>query len=200
MNINRDYDMSDFTGSSSEFLAANDVLEPRIVEIIDTYVDIDSVNNQTGGGKSKDTPNPVCIVLKGYEHKVWRPGVNTRRVLRGLYGSQPANYIGKKLRLYRDPNVTFGRNKSGGVRISHASGLKEEVYIPVTPSAGRSDNWKIEPLDRITREQVTREQIENCATLDELRELWAYATPELKEAITARAEQLQQNEVKGGGK
>lgn len=183
--MGNDFYLRDFTAPNSDEFSFMDVAgAPLNVEIVDAAL--------TG-----DDKRPVNVFLKGYEQRPWKPGKNMLRVLYKLSTNGKASGLrGVKLQLYGDPDVTYGKEKVGGVRIYSASTIDKPINLPITARRGKRELYTVYPFE----EKITRAQIENCATVDELRELWAYATPELKEAITARAEQLQQQEAKGGGK
>ncbi len=89
---------------------------------------------------------PLQLVLEETE-KFYRPSKTYRRALIGCFGDEPANWIGKRLRLVRNPDTMFGGVKVGGIEVSHASieapvvfmlsakrGKKAQVSIDVIPA------------------------------------------------------------------
>ena len=89
---------------------------------------------------------PLQLVLEETE-KFYRPSKTYRRALIGCFGDEPSNWIGKRLRLVRNPDTMFGGVKVGGVEVSHASieapmvfmlqakrGKKSAVSIDVIPA------------------------------------------------------------------
>jgi hypothetical protein len=95
--------------------------------------------------KRGTSEQPIQLVLKETE-KFYRPNKTFRRALIGCFGDEPANWVGQRLRLARDPNVMWGGVKVGGVIVSHASieapmvfmlqakrGKKSAVSIDVIP-------------------------------------------------------------------
>ena len=90
---------------------------------------------------------PLQLVLEETD-KFYRPSKTYRRALIGCFGDEPANWIGKRLRLVRNPDTMFGGVKVGGIEVSHASieapvvfmlsakrGKKAQVSIDVIPAA-----------------------------------------------------------------
>ncbi len=88
---------------------------------------------------------PLQLVLEETD-KFYRPSKTYRRALIGCFGDEPAGWIGKRLRLVRNPDTMFGGVKVGGVEVSHASiespmvfmlqakrGKKSAVSIDVMP-------------------------------------------------------------------
>jgi hypothetical protein len=76
----------------------------------------------------------------------WKPGLTMRRLLAEMYGADDDNWIGKRVRLYRDEKVSFGRDKTGGTRISHASDLAKTIVVTLPTSKGKFGEFKVEPL------------------------------------------------------
>jgi hypothetical protein len=91
---------------------------------------------------------PLTVKLEG-GHKPFKPCLTMRRVLVGLYGCDSKNWIGKRITLYlnKDEGINLGGGiKSGGVRISHAEGIKEVVNVSYIMTRGKRGVWKVSPL------------------------------------------------------
>jgi len=110
-------------------------------DLINTHVDVTIKAVQRGPTKEQ----ALQIALEETE-KFYRPNKTFRRALIGCFGDEPANWVGQRLRLARDPNVMWGGVKVGGVIVSHASieapmvfmlqakrGKKSAVSIDVIP-------------------------------------------------------------------
>ncbi len=78
--------------------------------------------------------------------RVYRPCVTMIRLLIVCWGSDSREWIGRRIRLYTDPGVTFGRDRVGGLRISHASGLDGAVKVTLTERRGQRREWVVQPL------------------------------------------------------
>ncbi|MBS0328262.1 MAG: hypothetical protein JSR30_00285 [Proteobacteria bacterium] len=89
---------------------------------------------------------PVSIRYEGDEGRPYKPSKSMRRVLVMLWTDDGTKYIGKKLRLYRDPRVKFGGAEVGGIRISHASDIGEAQTFSLTETRGRRVPFTVEPL------------------------------------------------------
>ncbi len=133
----------------------------------------------------------------------WRPGKSMRRVLLALWGKDAAAHAGRRLTLFCDPTVKFGGEAVGGVRISHMSHIDKPKSVPLIVTRGRSATFRVDPLpdDAPTEtlpEQLatlTPDDIAECYDLDQLRDWHRTATPELREHITTRANQLKAQEA-----
>lgn len=139
---------------------------------------------------TKGTPDqPVNVELMETPGRPFKPSKSMRRVLVAVWGKDSSAYVGQRLTLYRDPDVTFGREKVGGIRISHMSGLAEEKEIRLTTTRGRRAPFTVHPLPTVTDEQINA-----ATTTDRLRQLWDNATPTQREHIQTKAQQLQEQQ------
>lgn len=126
-------DLSQTLEPNSQQVNADDLTAaPRTVSITDV----------TAG----TTEQPVFIHLTEFPGRTYRPGKSMRRVLVQIWGSEAANYIGRKLRLYNDQTIRFGKDVTGGIRISHASHIDSPVTVNLTVTRGRRAPFIVQPL------------------------------------------------------
>ena len=88
---------------------------------------------------------PVNIHLHELD-RPWRPGKSMRRVLAACWGTDATAYIGRRVRLYMDPSIMFGKEKVGGTRIAALSHPDEQKSIPLLISRGKSAMFTVQPL------------------------------------------------------
>lgn len=88
---------------------------------------------------------PVSIKLTEFP-RVWRPGKSMRRVLVACWGADASQYIGRRVRLYCDPNVRFGGQEVGGTRVSHLSHIDKPQKVVLLVSRGKSEIFVVQPL------------------------------------------------------
>lgn len=153
-------------------------------------------------GVTRGTPEqPVNVELAEYPGRPYKPGKSMRRILVACWGKDSSVYTGRRIRLYGDPDVRFGREKVGGIRISHLSHIGEPMTVMLTVTRGRRAPFTVQPLpdDETPRETVARpredhggsatvvERIDAATTLDGLRALWDEATDAERQAIRRRA-------------
>lgn len=88
------------------------------------------------------------IVLAEGEGRVWRPPLTVLRILMDAWGDESDEWIGRRVALYRESSVTFGKEKVGGIRISHMSDLPEGKPFEhdSTVTRGRKQKVVIKPL------------------------------------------------------
>lgn len=121
---------------------------------------------------------PVSIYFEGSD-KAFRPCKTMGRALMELWGPDASKYIGHSLTLYRDPNVKFGKDAVGGVRISHATGITERKVMMLTATRGQRKPHAIMPLDLSTANNNSlsldqaRCDIANATSLDDLKTVWS---------------------------
>lgn len=121
------------------------------------------------GVRKGNAEQPVQIDLAEFP-RPWRPGKSMRRVLVAVWGADASRYVGRRVKLYCDPDVTFGKDKVGGTRIAEMSDLEKPRQVPLLVSRGKSAMFTVRPLveesaggalsraeepsDRITPEQL----------------------------------------------
>lgn len=138
---------------------------------------------------TEGTPEqPVNIELVEYPGKPYKPSKSMRRVLVAAWGKDSTVYKGRKLELFGNPEIRFGKEAVGGIQIARMSHLDAPVTVPLTVSRGKKKAFTVQPL--LIAPSVTVAQVEACNDLAELKKLWHDATPEVRETITARAETL----------
>lgn len=145
---------------------------------------------------------PVQVHLVGFP-RVWRPSKGMRRVLAAGWGTDASKWAGRSVRLYCDPNVSFGKEKTGGTRISHMSHLpgNKRLSVPMLVSRGKATTFTVEPLtdgDAATPRPpaLTPDMVAACTDINQLRE-WQQAEPRAHDAIEARIRQLAADQIGG---
>lgn len=151
------------------------------------------------GVEAGTAEQPVFIHVKEFPNRTYRPSKSMRRVLVAAWGTNSTTYIGRRLTLFRNPDITFGRDKVGGIQISHASHIDHPISIPLTVSRGKRRAYTLQPLpdDAPTSStvSVTMTDIKNAASIDELRDLWGKTSdPALRTALQERVATLTHNQ------
>lgn len=89
---------------------------------------------------------PVAISYDGDQGKPWYPCKSMRRVLVAAWGADAKEYVGRSLTLFRDPEVSYGGIKVGGIRISYMSDLDGPLSIALTVTRQKRAPYKVQPL------------------------------------------------------
>ena len=175
------FDISDTLAPNSDQLDAVDLLSgPR------TF----TVDRVTKGNAEQ----PIQVHFKEFP-RPWRPGVNQRRVLGNVWGTDSANWPGRRLTLFCDPDVPFGGQKVGGIRVSHMSHITKRTGTPIIPTRGKSTIYTVDPLKEgaatsPAAPEPTAEEVAACTDRDELRAMYRRSGPERQEQIKQRVADL----------
>lgn len=88
-----------------------------------------------GGSKSR---RPVVKLHKTEKALVLNK--TNAKAIAGMYGHDTREWVGKRIAIYADPDVKFGREKVGGIRVR-----------PTVPRGGKSEGVKSQPVDQEAR-------------------------------------------------
>lgn len=126
-------DLTESIAPRSDQLNAEDLLTgPRTFTI-----------EQVNEGSSEQ---PVNVHLVEFPGRPYKPSKTCRRLLVAAWGKDSTAYVGRRLTLYRDPEVTFGRDKVGGIKISHLSNLDKRLTLALTVTRGKRAAYIVDPL------------------------------------------------------
>lgn len=126
-------DLTDSIAPKSDQLNAEDLLTgPRTFTV-----------EKVSAGSAEQ---PVNIHLAELPGRPYRPSKTMRRVMVSAWGKETNVYAGRRLTLYRDPEVTFGKDKVGGIKISHLSHLDKRLALMLTATRGKRALHTVEPL------------------------------------------------------
>lgn len=89
---------------------------------------------------------PVHVHLAEYPGKPYKPSKGMRRALIALWGKRSSEYAGKRLELFRNPDVLWAGKPAGGIQISAASHIDKPVTVPLVLARGKQAPLKIQPL------------------------------------------------------
>ena len=138
---------------------------------------------------------PVQIGLAEFP-RVWRPSKGMLRVLAHCWGKVTAEWVGRKVELYCDPDVMFGPDRVGGVRISRLSHIEKRTPVPMIIKRGKGGSWNVDPLpaDAPTAAAAKAEPLTDamiaCATDREQLTAWWKQHKDQRAAIVARVAEL----------
>lgn len=122
--------------------------------------------------KRGSAEQPVDIVTDEFgDGRPYKPCKTMRRVLVAAWGTDTSLYVGRRMTIYRDPDITFGRDKVGGIRISHLSDIDKRLEIALTVTRGRRAMFAVDPLPSTITQQQAQDfarRINSAATTSEL--------------------------------
>lgn len=124
----------------SDQLNADDLIPgPRTIKI-------------TGARIGKDERQlRITLSFEGDNGKPFKPCKTMARAMVLVWGITDENFaeqfVGKSIRVYRDPEVKFGdQGAVGGIRISHMSHIDSAKTVKLTVSQGKKANFVFQPL------------------------------------------------------
>lgn len=97
---------------------------------------------------------PVTVEIDG-GHKPWKPCKTTMRVLAALWGPHPSKWVGRTVRLFRDPAVKWGGVEVGGIRISGMSHIDKPQSIMLASKKGAKAAQRVDVIKDAARERST---------------------------------------------
>ena len=142
------------------------------------------------GVAKNNAEQPLNVTLAEFP-RVWRPGKSMRRVLAACWGTDASQWTGRRVELYCDPDVPFGKEKVGGTRISRLSHISGVQRVPLLVSRGKSAIYTVEPLPDAPAPRDWRAEADALTDLDALRALWKAAPEDMREYIAARVTDVQ---------
>lgn len=89
---------------------------------------------------------PVNVALEEFPGRAYRPSKSMRRVMVLAWGPEASAYAGRRITLYRNPEITFGKDKVGGIEISHLSNLPKPLTVALTATRGKRKSFTVQPL------------------------------------------------------
>ena len=128
------------------------------------------------GVKAGTKEQQYDVAIEG-DQRVWRPAVTVLKLLVEAWGDDATVWVGRQARLYGDPEVTFGRDKVGGIRVSHLSHISKPVVASLTETRGKRKRHVVDPLTDAER-------------IAALRAEWQAADPERRKVIEAQVAAL----------
>lgn len=134
--MNDNIDMSKTIAPKSDQMNYDDFLVGNKTITITGVKSTGNVNDQ----------QPVSIHYQGDAGKPYKPCKSMRRVMVRVWGNEGAEYVGKSMTLFGDPNVIFGGQKVGGIRISHMSHIDKDINVPLTASKTKRLLYTVKPL------------------------------------------------------
>jgi hypothetical protein len=129
-----DFDFGETLTAKSDQLNADDLVGgPITVQITDA--------------KRGDSPEQPLVLRLSGDHRPWKPCKTARRILAACVGSTKTGaLIGRWVRLYRDPDVTWAGKAVGGIRVDGMSGMDKPITIALALNKKSKAEHRIVPI------------------------------------------------------
>jgi hypothetical protein len=89
---------------------------------------------------------PVELHNAEYPGRPYKPGKSMRRVLIAAWDTEASAYVGRRITLYGDPTIRFGKDAVGGIRIRALSHITEPLTVALTVTRGKRAPFTVQPL------------------------------------------------------
>jgi len=96
--------------------------------------------------KAGNPEQPVEVHLQEFPGRPYKPSKSMRRVLVQAWGAEASAYTGRRLTLFRNPEITFGRDKVGGIEIAAMSDLPKRLTVSLMVTRGKRKPFSVAPL------------------------------------------------------
>lgn len=138
---------------------------------------------------------PINVHLREFP-RPWRPSKGMRRVLAYCWGTNSSVWVGRRVELFYDPEVTFGKDKPGGTRIRALSHIDGVQHVPLLVARGKSAKYAVQPLKDAAPAPDYAAQITTTASKQDLNRIWQAAkdaghlNQQIMDALAARGAQF----------
>lgn len=128
---------------------------------------------------------PVVIHYAGDGGRPYKPCKSMRKILLFAWGSDGAQWIGRSMTLYNRPDVKFGGEAVGGIRISHLSHIDRDISVALTATRGRKEQTRILRLDDAETLDGSRSRLKAAARggMKNLQAAWQSIPADHRSAI-----------------
>ena len=99
--------------------------------------------------KQGSADQPIAILVDG-GRQPYKPCKTMRKLLVFCWTDQAKNWIGKRLTLYADPDVKWAGVSVGGIRISHLSGIENDITLMLSETRGKRKAVTVKPLNELS--------------------------------------------------
>jgi hypothetical protein len=194
----------------SDQLNADDLIAgPRVLKITKARI------------SKEDRATKIVLNFEGDNGKPWKPCKTMGRAMVMAWAiTAEEQFVGKSVRVYRDPTVRFGdQGEVGGIRISHMSHIDKPVNVKLTVSQSKKGMFTFHPLvtdvpkqeaeDRAagwaagfirhvskvdSLDALTAFQAQHQPRIDDLRTKRPELADKVADALTRRADELSGND------
>lgn len=144
-------DLTNTIAPKSDQLNADDLLAGPVTVTISDVVE-------------GNAEQPVDVRLVEFPGRAYRPSKSMRRILVSAWGSDGSTYSGHQLTLFRNPEITFGRDKVGGIEISHLSHIDKPLTVALSVTRGKRKGFTVQPLPAAAPARDWAAEIEAAGT------------------------------------
>lgn len=124
---------------------------------------------------------PVSVHYEGENGRPYKPCKTMRKLLVFAWGANAAAWRGRSMTLFNEPEVKFGGEVVGGIRISHLSDIERDIKVSLTTTRGKKALTSVKKMQRAAGVDHVG-LIRAAATMEELQRAFAAADADAKKA------------------
>jgi hypothetical protein len=126
--------------------------------------------------RAGNAEQPVEVHLAEFPGRPYKPSKSMRRIMVQAWGAEASAYTGRRLTLFRNPEIKFGGATVGGIEISHLSHIPKRLSVSLMVTRGKRKPFTVEPLpDAAPTRDFLAEAERADGDKDLLRALWKAA-------------------------
>jgi hypothetical protein len=96
--------------------------------------------------RAGNAEQPVDVHLAEFPGRPYKPSKSMRRVLVQAWGPEAEAYVGRRLTLFRNPEIKFGGATVGGIEISAMSHIMKRLTVSLMVTRGKRKPFSVDPL------------------------------------------------------
>lgn len=96
--------------------------------------------------RAGNAEQPVEVHLAEFPGRPYKPSKSMRRVMVQAWGTEASAYTGRRLTLFRNPEIKFGGATVGGIEISAMSHLAKRLTVSLMVTRGKRKPFSVDPL------------------------------------------------------
>jgi hypothetical protein len=125
--------------------------------------------------RAGNAEQPVEVHLAEFPGRPYKPSKSMRRVMVQAWGAEASAYAGRRLTLFRNPEIKFGGATVGGIEISAMSHLPKRLTVSLMVTRGKRKPFTVEPLAEPVKQDWLAIAAQAEGDPDTLRAIWTDA-------------------------
>lgn len=133
---------------------------------------------------SESGEQPVVVHYAGEDGRPYKPCKTMRKLLVHAWGENGLAWIGRSMTLYNDPDIKFGGEAVGGIRISHLTDIERDIRVSLTSTRGKKAKHEVR---RLAKPQAQNPGMDPSQIADWIASIAEAETPDEAKARCTKA-------------
>lgn len=125
--------------------------------------------------RAGNAEQPVEVHLAEFPGRPYKPSKSMRRVMVQAWGAEASAYTGRRLTLFRNPEIKFGGATVGGIEIAAMSHLPKRLTVSLMVTRGKRKPFSVDPLAEVVQQDWLAIAAQAEGDADTLRAIWTDA-------------------------